>query len=140
MSQPEQIGLRYLSLAYRLRRIVDDRMTAAGLSLARTKVLQILARCGPLSQTALADELGHAPRSVTQAIEALERDKLVERTADPDDRRRNIVTLTAEGTAALASGATAGEQVLHQIFRTLDSAQLATLSDLLDTIETALDA
>jgi len=68
---PTDVGLRYLSVAHHLRAIVDAHMTASGLSLARSKVLQVLAQRGPLQQSAIAEQLGHAPRSVTQSVEAL---------------------------------------------------------------------
>jgi DNA-binding MarR family transcriptional regulator len=139
-AQPERIGLRYLSLGHRLRRVVDDHMTRGGLSLARTKVLQILAERGSLRQTSLADELGYAPRSVTQAVDALERDKLVERATDPADRRCKIVTLTPAGAAALAAGTAAGQQVLRRIFGSLDQQQQSDLAELLNSIEATIES
>jgi hypothetical protein len=54
-AKPVDVGLRYLSLGYRLRRLVDDRMTAGGLSLAGTKILQVLDRHGTLRQSLLAE-------------------------------------------------------------------------------------
>jgi DNA-binding MarR family transcriptional regulator len=137
-TEPVDVGLRYLTLGYHLRRVVDDRMTAGGLSLARTKVLQALERRGPLRQTALAEELGHAPRSVTQSIEALERAGLVERTPVPGDRRSKLVTLTPAGTKALADGAAAGSAVLREIFGALDDEQVTELDRLLAAVEGAM--
>ncbi|MDX6355641.1 MAG: hypothetical protein QOF98_2544 [Streptomyces sp.] len=139
-ADPVDVGLRYLALGYRLRRVVDDRMTAGGLSLARTKVLQVLERRGPLRQTTLAEELGHAPRSVTQSVEALEREGLIERTPVPDDRRSKLVTLTPAGTKALTDGASAGSAVLHEIFGTLTDNQIADLNRLLTAVESAMDS
>jgi DNA-binding MarR family transcriptional regulator len=135
---PEEVGLRYLSLGYQLRRVVDDGMTAGGLSLARTKVLQALDRRGTVRQAALAQELGQAPRSVTQSVEALEREGLVERAPDPDDGRSKLVRLTPKGADALAAGTVAGERVLREIFGSLPARQRLDLADLLDTLETAL--
>jgi DNA-binding MarR family transcriptional regulator len=137
---PAEVGLRYLSLGHHLRRLVDDRMTTGGLSLARTKVLQVLDRRGPLSQSALAEELGHAPRSVTQSLEALEREGLVERATSSDDRRAKLVTLTPEGAKALTGGTTAGEDALLEIFGALGPGQLADLAELLDAIDAAMSA
>jgi DNA-binding MarR family transcriptional regulator len=136
--EPADVGLRYLSLAHRVRKTVDDHMAAHGLSLARTKVLQVLDRSGPLHQAALATELGFAARSVTQAVESLERDGLVKRTQHPDDRRAKLVALTAAGTAALAAGTAAGAQALHQIFGGLDHKRLASLNNLLGAVETSI--
>jgi DNA-binding MarR family transcriptional regulator len=138
MATPAEIGLRYLSLGYHLRRAVDEDMTAAGLSLARTKVLQVLDRRGAIRQSSLADELGHAPRSVTQSVEALEREGLVERTADPQDGRSKLVSLTPDGVKALVAGTAAGERVLHKVFGTLEREQLVNLDRLLDAIDAGL--
>jgi DNA-binding MarR family transcriptional regulator len=135
---PVEVGLRYLSLGHRLRKVVDDGMTAGGLSLARTKVLQVLDRRGAVQQSVLAQELGQAPRSVTQSIEALEREGLVERTANPDDGRSKLVRLSPEGAKALAAGTTAGEQVLREVLRAMGPDQLADLDRLLDALQAGL--
>jgi hypothetical protein len=63
-SGPEQVGLRHLSVAYRVRKVLDEQMITSGLSLARTKVLQVLERNNSIRQASLAQELGFAQRSV----------------------------------------------------------------------------
>ena len=135
---PVEVGLRYLSLGYHLRRVVDDGMTTGGLSLARTKVLQVLDRRGTVRQSVLAEELGQAPRSVTQSVEALEREGLVERTPDPDDGRSKLVGLTTKGAKALIAGTAAGEQVLREVFGAMRREQLAALDELLDALNAGL--
>jgi DNA-binding MarR family transcriptional regulator len=137
---PVEVGLRYLAVGHYLRKGVNAGMTAGGLSLARTKVLEVLARRSPLRQSELADALGHAPRSVTQAVEALERDGLVKRTPSAEDRRSKLVALTPQGARALAAGTTAGEDVLREIFGALSDDELALLDKLLDAIDTAMSA
>jgi DNA-binding MarR family transcriptional regulator len=136
-SEPERLGLRYLTLAYRVRKVVDKHMISSGLSLARWKVLEILDGKGSIRQKALAQELGLAERSVTQAVESLASDGLVERMPDPADGRAKLVTLTDEGAAALAAGTKAGAEVLRRIFGTLDRQQLARLDELLNVIDNA---
>ncbi len=139
-AKPVDIGLRLLSLGYHLRRVVDDRMTTGGLSLARTKILQVLDHRGVLRQSSLAEELGQAPRSVTQSLEALEREGLLERAAALDDRRSKLVTLTPEGVEALAAGKAAGDDVLREIFGAIGREELASLDKLLDAIDAAVSA
>jgi DNA-binding MarR family transcriptional regulator len=112
-------------------------MISSGLSLARWKVLEILDAKGSIRQKALAQELGFAERSVTQAVESLAGDGLVERMPDPADGRAKLVTLTDEGAAALAAGDKAGAEVLQRIFGTLDRKQLASLDKLLSVIDDA---
>lgn len=132
---PERVGLRYLSVAYRVRKELDEQMAASGLSLARTKVLQVLERNTAIRQTSLAQELGLAQRSITQAVEGLERDGLVEREPDPADGRAKLVTLTEQGAAALLVSTDTGDQVLRRIFGALDRKQLASLDALLALID-----
>jgi len=134
-SEPERLGLRYLVLAQQVRKVLDKHMVSSGLSLARWKVLEVLEGTGSIRQTALAQELGFAPRSVTQAVESLASDGLVERKPDPDDGRAKLVALTDEGAAALAAGTKAGEHMLRQIFGTLDLKQLARLDEILSVID-----
>ena len=52
---------------------------------------------GPLSPTAIAERLLVTTASVTSLLDTLERRGLLERTADPDDRRRLLVALTEAG-------------------------------------------
>ncbi|WP_328842662.1 MarR family winged helix-turn-helix transcriptional regulator [Streptomyces sp. NBC_00258] len=138
-SAPEQVGLSFLTLAYSLRERVDQRTTAtAGLSLSRTKVLQVLAGRGALHQAELAAFLGQAPRSVTQIVEGLERLGMVARTSDPEDRRRKTVSLTDTGRTALRAAEEAGTHVLRQYFGRLEPQQLATLDTLLAHLDVTL--
>jgi len=138
--EPDQVGLRFLSQAYRVRKVLDEHMIASGLSLARTKVLQVLARTGSIRQASLAEELGFAQRTVTQTVEGLARDGLVGRMPDPGDGRAKLVALTDAGVAALAASTAAGDQLLRRIFGSLDSEQLAGLDELLKVIDAAIEA
>jgi DNA-binding MarR family transcriptional regulator len=128
------VGLRYLTVAHQVRKVLDERMAANGLSLARWKVLETLAGTGSIRQKSLAEQLGLAQRSVTQAVEGLASDGLVERMTDPADGRAKLVTLTAKGSAALAASTTVGDQMLRRMFGSLDRQQRASLAALLDAI------
>jgi len=97
-----EVALHYLTTSARLRRLVDEHMARNGVSHARTKILQVLAGCGPIKQARLAAELGLAARSITQAVEAMERDGLVWRGLDDTDRRAKVVMMTEAGARALA--------------------------------------
>jgi DNA-binding MarR family transcriptional regulator len=131
-----EVGLHYLTTSARLRRLVDEHMARSGVSLARTKILQVLAGCGPIKQARLAEELGLAARSITQALESMERDGLVRRVPDDTDRRAKVVTVTDQGARALADGEAAGDEILRRIFHSLGEARLEQL----DATLTALDS
>ena len=85
----------------RSHRLIDQIMTQQGASYARARVLSGIARDGPLRSIDLAMAFGYAPRTVTEAIDGLERDGLVRRTPDPDDRRAKRIILTSAGEAAV---------------------------------------
>lgn len=135
---PERVGERFLAVFHRLRRTADERMTASGLSLARTKVLRHLAQSGPVRPGALASVCGVVPHSITDIVDGLERDGLAERQPDPADRRAKLVRLTGKGAVALTTAAATREHLLNTLFGALDPAEQQTLLDLLDRLDAAL--
>ena len=67
-------------------------------------VLVVLDVAEPLSQLDAAKELGVDRTTMVALIDELEDKGLVERRRSPDDRRKNIVELTAHGKQTLAEG------------------------------------
>ena len=135
-----EVGQIYFELHHRLHRLVDQTMTSSGCSLARAKVLARLSDCGPVNQATLAGLLGFAPRSVSETVDALERDGLVLRTEDEHDRRARIVALTPAGRDALALAQSVRLKAMDEIFGSLAGGERGTLAALLMTIRTNLSA
>ncbi len=73
------------------------------LSLTAVAVLGSLDRSGPQRITTLAAAEGVSQPSMTQLMQRLEQRGLVARTSDPTDGRVALVSVTAEGHAALAA-------------------------------------
>jgi MarR family transcriptional regulator, lower aerobic nicotinate degradation pathway regulator len=65
------------------------------------RLLAALEEWGPASQADLGRSTGIDRSDVTAALAELESRNLIERTADPENKRRNIVTLTPEGAEQL---------------------------------------
>lgn len=135
-----EVGQKYFELHHQAHRMVDQAMIAHGTSFARMKVLLRLHQHGDMNQSTLAGLLGFAPRSVTETVDALEREGLVTRTPDPRDRRVRIVGLTAAGHEAYAEARIAKEKVMTAIFGGLDASERASLVALFDKIKTNLPA
>ena len=135
---PVDAGQTYMELHHRLHRTVDQAMCAAGLSLARAKVLMRLEAHGPMNQATLAGLLGFAPRTVTETVDGLERDGLLSRNEDPHDRRARIVSLTPSGREALAVANAVRSTTMDEIFGVLSPTERAQLVSLLTTIRTNL--
>src|SRR5260370_35684689 len=72
-----------------------------GLSQGRMGALFRLLRCGDTPLGDLAEDLGSTPRNITGLVDHLEKDGLVERVPDPDDRRSVRARLTESGRAQI---------------------------------------
>ena len=84
---------------HRLRQALGD-----GIAKGRGKVLVLLMLGeGPHSLGDIAEAQHIDPPYATAIVDQLESLGLAARTADPDDRRRKVVTLTAQGQTAVAS-------------------------------------
>jgi MarR family transcriptional regulator, lower aerobic nicotinate degradation pathway regulator len=74
----------------------------AGVRRHHYAVLLALREAGPASQAALGRRLGIDRKDMAAVVAELERDGWAARRRDADDRRRNVVSVTAEGERALA--------------------------------------
>ena len=75
------------------------------LSLPQYQVLEALRGTAELSVGELAESAGVAPPTATRMLDCLARDGLVTRRHSEIDRRSVLVSLTADGTAAVERGA-----------------------------------
>src|SRR5262247_3039536 len=82
--EPDTVQLmeQFRAIAHASHNRTNARMSAAGLSLARFRVLQALASGGRLRMNELSTALGVVPRTVTTIIDALEKDRMVAQLAD----------------------------------------------------------
>lgn len=98
---PVQLGFLLSDTARIMRRIVDKRARAVGLSRAQWAVLSRIARTEGLRQVDLAGEMEMEPISVGRLIDKLEAAGLVERRPDPADRRAYRLYLLPAGIPVL---------------------------------------
>ncbi|MFD5142452.1 MarR family winged helix-turn-helix transcriptional regulator [Streptomyces sp. NPDC058401] len=122
-----------LTCVTRIRRILDERLKAHGVSVARGRALRQVAH-GPARQAALAAALGVTPRTITEMIDGLERDGLAERRDDPKDRRARLVYITAAGKKAIGLAMATRAEVITEIFSDLSAQDRTALSQALTTI------
>ena len=123
----------------RSHRLLDRRMTAEGASLARTKVLMYLEQQeGEARAADIAEFFGLAPRTVTESIDALERDGMVRREPDPQDRRVKRLSITEAGLAATAATEPLRLALVEQIFGVLDAEERERLGAILAKLSVAI--
>lgn len=87
------------SLVVRNRTV--DRLYDAGLKNGFYGVLATLVEFGPAAQAEIGRRLRIDPSDMVAIVNELVTEELVTRERDPQDRRRNVVTVTDAGRAAL---------------------------------------
>src|SRR5688572_25699528 len=88
-------------VALRGDRLVSEALAEAGVRKHHFTVLTALSEHGAVSQADLGRRLWLDRSDLHAVLNDLERDGLVARVRDQQDRRRNLVELTAAGTDAL---------------------------------------
>jgi len=122
----------------RLARQVEDRMMRAeGISLAQSRLLEVIKDTPGARWSDIAAALGFSPRTITEAVDALERDGLVTRTPDPADRRAKILTMTRKGVRGLAKGQEARDRVRAACFGVLTTKERDAFFDMLERMRQA---
>lgn len=93
----ESTGEQLLAAARSLRRRFAAALKEYDVTPAQSRALRVVADQPGLRLATLAEALRMAPRSATDVVDALESRQLVERRADPADRRATCVVLTDSG-------------------------------------------
>src|SRR5262245_18801027 len=110
------------------------------LPLPRFRVLQALSSGGRLRMNELSTALGVVPRTVTTIIDALEKDRMVARLADPADRRATLLEITQDGLSQLSRLRALRDAAAAELFEVLTPAEKQQLASLLRRLQAAADA
>ncbi len=118
---------------------VDGELRPLGLTFARFEVLRLLAftRLGELPMGKIGDRLMVHPTSVTNSIDRLESDALVERRPHPTDRRTTLAAITAAGRTRVEEATDLLDGIRYGLDG-LDGAELDRLTELITKLR--LDA
>jgi len=119
---------------------VIDLMARYGLTLAQFDVLVQLQREEGITQQQLADRLLVTKGNVTGLIDRLEREKLVERRSDSEDRRSNLLYLTDSGSAQILQILPEHKTQLRTLMDILSREKQEQLLTLLQELEEGLKA
>jgi len=114
-----------------LEELHRERLATSGVNVRELAVLLLLDGREPESQQQLAGHLGIDRTSMVGLIDALEGKGLVERRADAEDRRRNVVALTDEGASTLRNATVASDEAERRLLSGLDDAESQQLRALL---------
>lgn len=133
------IGLRLARTARTVSQAFERALAEAGGSAATWQVLLLVRTQNWSTQSAMARTLGITAATLTHHLNALERQGLVRRWREPDDRRSQRVELTDEGAALfdrLREVAVAHDARLRS---GLSATELEQLAGLLDRLAAGLE-
>src|SRR5215203_2664274 len=130
----ETLPFEIAETAHALRRSFDRRAATLGVTRAQWKVLFRLSRTPGLQQVELADVLDVEPITLSRIVDRLQEAGLVERVADPADRRAWRLEVTAKAQPLIAKLRTLAEQLCEEAFAGLGPAEIAAMRSKLTLI------
>jgi MarR family transcriptional regulator, lower aerobic nicotinate degradation pathway regulator len=113
------------------QQLAQASLAAAGMHRGYYGVLAALEEFGPSAQADLGRRLGLDPSDMVAILNDLEHQQWVRREPDPADRRRNKVTLTPAGQAALVQADQAVTDAEDELLARLGPADRSALAALL---------
>lgn len=130
----DSIGFMLGDASRLLRRRFDQYARVLGVTRPQWQVLFALSRLEGTNQGALADHLEVEAITLGRMVDRLQDAGLVERRADPADRRAWRLYLTDKARPLLESMRAVGNRVLEEALAGLDEHERAMLADLLTRI------
>lgn len=130
----ENLGSMLADTSRLLRRSFDVRARDIGVTRAQWQVLTTLLRHEGVNQGGLAELLDVDPITVCRMVDRLQDAMLVERRADPADRRSWRLFLTPRAHDLLAQLRPLADALIEEALAGIDLAERDQLRDLLDRV------
>jgi MarR family transcriptional regulator, lower aerobic nicotinate degradation pathway regulator len=119
----QQVGHLLRRASQRHTALFARRFAAFDLTPLQFAVLMKLREAGPLSQNLLGRLTAMDPNTVQGVILRLLRRRLVTRSGSPEDKRRKLLALTADGRSLAEKLVVEGEAISEETLAPLSSAQ-----------------
>lgn len=113
---------------------VREMLQHSGISEQKWRVLRVVEESGPMEQTAIAQSASLLLPSLTRLSKAMVADGLLHRAADPDDKRKAIISITDKGRALIREHLAESEAIFAKITEEFGAGRLEYLLDLLEDL------
>ena len=138
MAEPDNLGTMVADVSHLMRRAFDERARSSGLSRPQWRVMTMLRRHEGINQGGLAELVEVEPITLCRMVDRLQEAGLVERRADPADRRAWRLHLTDKARALLEEMRPMAFSLFDDAMTGLDPAERSDLFRMLERIRTNL--
>lgn len=138
MAESDNLGTMVADVSHLMRRAFDERARSSGLSRPQWRVLTMLRRHEGINQGGLAELVEVEPITLCRMVDRLQEAGLVERRADPADRRAWRLHLTDKARALLEEMRPMAFSLFDDAMTGLDPAERSDLFRMLERIRTNL--
>ena len=128
----DSIGFLLADVSRLLRRDFDERARSIGVTRQQWRVLTVLARNQGINQGSLADRLEVEPITLSRMVDRLQDAGLVERRADPLDRRAWLLYLSDAATPLIAKLQKIGQELSEYAMEGMSTEDRALFADMLE--------
>src|SRR5215470_928424 len=125
-----------LTLTQAIRRRHNARLASYDSSVPRSRLMRAMLELGTPRMSDLAAHLGLTARTITTAVDVLEREGLLARRPAPGDRRATLVELTPAGRNHVEEWQAFQRQLAEEVVAPLTASERRQLSTLLERIRT----
>lgn len=130
----ESIGVQLSDAARLMRRAFDERARNIGVTRPQWQVLVVLKRHEGVNQGGLAELLDVEPITVCRMVDRLQEADLVERRADPADRRSWRLYLLPKAEDLLGHLRPLADEMIEEALEGIEPADRVALAAMLDRI------
>jgi DNA-binding MarR family transcriptional regulator len=130
-------GFMSRSALPRLRQRVTEAV-GAGVDFAAFPLLGRIAMWGPIRPSELSDRMGLDLSTVSRRITDLEKEGMVRRAPDPDDRRAHLLEVTPKGERVVQRLRQARSSMLEEALEGWSTGEIRALAASLDRFTSAL--
>jgi DNA-binding MarR family transcriptional regulator len=123
----------------RSQKVLDRLLAPYGSSAARYALLAHIASHDGVRSADVIKAFALSPRTVTEAIDALEADGLIQRHADASDRRAKVLKLTAAGAKLYRKLEPVLERYRERLLGSLSTAERKQLGQMLGKLASQID-
>ena len=134
----DPLGFLIGDIARLMRRSFDARARSIGVTRSQWRVLTTVSRHEGVNQGRLAELLDVEPITLCRMVDRLSDSSLVERRADPSDRRAWRIFLTEKAHPILDELRSLGDDLIEEALHGLAESERNRLAELLELVRTNL--